>query len=479
MRRLLLIALAFPALAFGQLTETHISPVLITPPVLTPKDTPAATLHYHPAPLPSPVPSGPREDPGLRGFNVRGYRNPDGTVTRQYYVGHIHYVPDPRHPTLYAPIDCALVETAGGWEMTRASYRAFVPAYADGTIRFRNLFRGRDETLRASPVAGHIAGSLVSDTQVVYLGCFGAGKDLIVRTAPMGLREYARIRSKPPIYGDLLLDFQLLLPAGVDLPDGPFTGKGLKVGASRFSSASVWDAAGHRRPVPISIYHSAGKTYLRKSVPADFLAAETTVYPILTDHCTDFAAGAGDSKISRTAFPWGMVHDSASGDARDDMNDGALVHNYPDHFSIERGTCPIDTTGATGTITAASLFVYKKTVPGADDDMDVVLTTMADPTATALADYGTFGTDIGGTIANASIVSGWNEIVLNATGRSWINPSGYTKLGFRIGQDIANSPTTLGAHGAYFEPSESLNGPYLSVTTGGATATGQVISVNQ
>lgn len=71
-------------------------------------------------------------------------------------------------------------------------------------------------------------------------------------------------------------------------------------------------------------------------------------------------------------------------------------------------------------------------------------------------------TTSGGSITDAEIGYGWNDITLNAIGRGWISKTGITKLGLRVAGDIDNlTPTDINYHTIYGEGSGLL--PYLTI----------------
>lgn len=71
-------------------------------------------------------------------------------------------------------------------------------------------------------------------------------------------------------------------------------------------------------------------------------------------------------------------------------------------------------------------------------------------------------TTSGGSITDAEIGYGWNDITLNAIGRGWISKTCITKLGLRVAGDIDNlTPTDINYHTIYGEGSGLL--PYLTI----------------
>jgi hypothetical protein len=134
--------------------------------------------------------------------------------------------------------------------------------------------------------------------------------------------------------------------------------------------------------------------------------------------------------------------------------------------------CPLifDTAsiGADKSIVSASLFVRNSGMAYTTPWNIVVQNGQPDyphePIVDSDYDYTKYSGD-GGSVAVGGATDDWLEIVLNETGRGWIEKSGTTKLMLRSSRDIAGSaPSGLGEYGAIRYKYPSL--PYLSITAG-------------
>lgn len=149
---------------------------------------------------------------------------------------------------------------------------------------------------------------------------------------------------------------------------------------------------------------------------------------------------------------------------------------------IYRGFLPFDTSslGSSAVVSSASLFVYVDSILNTGTDATVIhrllLSNQASGTSLATSDFnkaswGTTALSSDVTVKNLS-VGAYNEIVLNASGISAINTSGYTKLGFRdVTYDIGNSEPTLGSNvdlGAQYNT--TTNKPYLLINYSGGSS---------
>jgi len=120
---------------------------------------------------------------------------------------------------------------------------------------------------------------------------------------------------------------------------------------------------------------------------------------------------------------------------------------YPNYY-INRAFLYFDTSilPDDAVIISAKLVFYLN-ADGSTDDFNIVIrrntagTYPSDPLVTSDFDY-TFYTGDGGSLNTAYLTSGWNEIILNSTGISWINLTGVTKLVLISSKDInAVAPT--------------------------------------
>ncbi|MCG2700708.1 hypothetical protein L6267_00900 [Candidatus Parcubacteria bacterium] len=223
------------------------------------------------------------------------------------------------------------------------------------------------------------------------------------------------------------------------------------------------------------------KYIFTKILDKEFL--ENAVYPVYTDDITSYYAGAGDGYVSNLSTSWDTAHDAIDGDGAFPASTPFFCRTYYGYYrTFYRTFFPVDTSAIadSDTITAAELNIYvtvkQDDVPEAASWVNVVQTTQADPTTLITEDYDQCGaidnptegaTRI--TIANIT-TSAYNTWTLNATGRGWIDKTGWTKLGIREGHDATdtqpvNAGTTYKVDGSTSEQTGTSQDPYLEVTT--------------
>ncbi len=130
-------------------------------------------------------------------------------------------------------------------------------------------------------------------------------------------------------------------------------------------------------------------------------------------------------------------------------------------------------------ISAASLKLYatSKAVDLGDTSIDATAVTPDSTDTVITSDYADFGTTSFGSIASISsaTLSAYNEIALDADGRAYIDASGVTSFGIKLGWDVsgASSPTWASSVNTkfYFASADSgSNKPTLTVTHAHPTA---------
>lgn len=453
-----------------------------------------------------------------RTYNTKAWELPNGQTKYHCHTAHKHYKKNGK----FEEIDTTLVfdNTKKKWKQSKASYHCEIPEYSDSEFIFYNAYKGANHYIKATPQAEHIKGVLQSDNSVLYKNAFGKGIDLQVFPEWSGLKKVIIVNEKPEVIKDMSFDFELLLPSVVDVKDKAdvkwdktskldFKGKTLKIGkdkCSYFRNALMWDSSDkdNTQKVEIELYTKNSKTYLKKTIPKEYL--ENAVYPVYTDHPTSYFAGSGDGWIQKAAAGqtsvanvWAILQDTATGDAAYDWSAGGNytqgVGGWLDWSTatqrwsgqLGRSFFPIDTSGIDNgaTISAASLFVYWEDLLCQDDDAEayfaVVETSQASTSSLGTGDYD----ECGDAVDNPTLGSAeydmtadlssnqYNELELNATGIGWIDDEGTTKLGVREGHDIedvdwyATNDMYQFAEVRFSEYSGTDSDPYLEVTTGG------------
>jgi hypothetical protein len=398
------------------------------------------------------------------------------------------------------------------WKQSKASYHCAIPEYADDWFEFYNAYEGANHTIKAKPVAGHIKGEAFSGKDghgVIYKNAFGKGIDLKVYAYWHGLKKVIVINEKPAEIADMSFDFELQLPTNAKVKDKSnnewnksskldFKDKVLKIGdtgkESYFNPALMWDSNKLREKVNIELYAKDGKTYLRKTIPKEFL--EKATYPVYTDHPTNYSPTVGDGYSGSNAHSWDVDHDATEGNETVYNLDYTMAYawyNGSDDTNIYRAFVPIDTSGIEdgNTIDTALLYIYifdkYNTDNDGDDWINVVQTSQSSTSSLSNADYDQCGSVNNPTEGATRIditnitTSAYSSFTLNVTGISWINKTGVSMLGVREGHDCIDSPLQPDADsGIDFSISEDTSGtqdPYLDVTTGGGETQRRIIMV--
>ena len=157
----------------------------------------------------------------------------------------------------------------------------------------------------------------------------------------------------------------------------------------------------------------------------------------------------GDGRVLRSGdSDWATTHDTADGTSAQDTGTTGYIGVLTSNF-VGRGFFPFDTSALTGTVAKASLFVYCLDKGDNDDDgnnwINVVEGLQASTSGLAVGDYDACGDSVNDPTEGATridladhVADGYQEYVLDATGISWINLGGWTKLGLREGHDCVN-----------------------------------------
>lgn len=132
-------------------------------------------------------------------------------------------------------------------------------------------------------------------------------------------------------------------------------------------------------------------------------------------------------------------------------------------YIIGRGFIPFNTSALPDSVNITSatvnLYVGQPAYMKAGSDtkryLVLVQTTQASTDSLIVDDYDQCGTVTNPTEGSDHVFvtdgyTGWVTFTLNATGRSWINTTGYTKLGIRYGWDVENSAVTNADNEIYF-----------------------------
>lgn len=439
-----------------------------------------------------------------RTYTSRNFLNEDGSYTIMAHIGQVNYKDDNEQ---YQIVDTSLIDQGTYWEQAKASYNSKVSKYADEWLEFRDIYDGKDQTVRMKAnVKTKTQGQLITDInepwhdkKVVYKDAFGTGYDLETIVGNVMFQKLIKINSKPKdLSQNLEFEFEIELPTEAkvyaqqtewDKISSLQTNKQIKIGTGQVGKEGfsylrefrAWDSGDpiNRKKISINVelYKKDNKLYFKKIIPKDFLA--TAVYPVYTDaSISPYTDAGGDGTAYEYATTFALARAGAGdghGDTATEDNPARTSYYNANDSRIWRGFYPVDTSAlpSNANITAATFNIYGTSfvrTDSTDNGFTLIQTTQADPTDLATADYANVGTTEGATRINVDDwnTSGYNIWTLNATGRSWINKGAgaWTKLGIREGHDLDNhQPDGHTTADAYFaDRAGDSEDPYLSVT---------------
>jgi len=182
-----------------------------------------------------------------------------------------------------------------------------------------------------------------------------------------------------------------------------------------------------------------------------------------------YYSGVGDGNVGYEKGTWDTIHDATTGTSVNyttTIIEAAEARKVSSSdFRIHRAFIPIDTSNLPNSciIESANLYFALWRNEG-NKAHGLVQTTQASNTSLTTADYNQCG-DVNNPIEGADRVTPTSINVyynfnLNTIGKSWINTSGYTKLGMRLAEDLDDiEPTNDIRNGIYC--SEGTYKPYL------------------
>lgn len=190
----------------------------------------------------------------------------------------------------------------------------------------------------------------------------------------------------------------------------------------------------------------------------------TTVYPDANPETSTFDGYYGNDGGPLPAHSWDNVHDKT--DASTFLypivedGDGAYAGNIRvfsrrdtvGRATIQRAVTLFDTSSIGGdTVDNATASLYCVATPSDNigDSVCLVQATTASNTSATGTDFDDIGDAVNNPTEGASRIdvttisaSSYTDFSLNATGLSWINGSGVTKLGYRTSSDCDDTPVT-------------------------------------
>lgn len=192
---------------------------------------------------------------------------------------------------------------------------------------------------------------------------------------------------------------------------------------------------------------------------------------------TTFYAGSGDGHVSKVNTDWNVAHDATWGSGSqtnyDEFYIGSSYSTILSSYFIHRAFLPFDTSNLpnNATIQSATLNISIWDVDVTSGIRNYALVQTSQPSMSSLTNddfelCGTVDNPAEGADRITITSTGWKSWTLNATGISWINKTGWTKLGIRTGwldcDDVA--PTDGVQEGYIYSNSSESTAPKLEIT---------------
>lgn len=383
-----------------------------------------------------------------RTLNSKHFQQENGKINGQFHAGHVHYfnklgIGDSQND--YRSIDWTLSfdEIKRGWFFNYHSFHPFLPEYADEWVEFRDVFDGKDQTIKYKAHASHVKGRLVmpediglkesSVNCVIYDDAFGEGKDYILYFTRSTLKKVVRIREKfkgkdeerfawdielpeKHIYraeNKIVVETELKTKSIVetakayeldttrskvfDSPKQLLIGNALLDGKEWFTYLKpfkVWDSG------ELENYHSeivnvefdAENKTITKIVSSEFIGK--SVGDIFTDTTTSYYSGEQDGCIRKqqgtgtdgqSQAEWDALHDGTDGSGTYGTYIQIGTDNWWGDSKLYRGFLYFDTSGigAGSSITAAALKLYGSAAGNASYNVGVTQSSASDTLANA------------------------------------------------------------------------------------------------
>jgi hypothetical protein len=397
------------------------------------------------------------EDAARRTYNAKVFVGPEGV--NQYVISpkQIHYK-DAAGQLQDVDLSFNWDPTSRTWSITKASYRLGVPEYADGWLTFTNAHEGRDQTLRTRAVARHVAGSVVETSNtatVVYPDAFGTGRGLVIQANWRGFQRRVVVDTAvQTTSSDEVYNFEMDFPAneavrvGQDswnaLSDVDVTSRSLSIadGAIRMPVARLWNERGRGLPVPILLENREGTTYLRKSIPAAMLpkrSANPPEFIFADDTYNIYTTSSGSLETDWYVQGWSTARDAEEAYSTGYGSVAVAQDDTAGWFFVSRSFATFDTSSiADGETVTSATMTFNTFYPAYGSGINVTQSQQVDPEELALSDFSLFGADRG--FEEDLTDTPEDPVPLYWECLSWINKTGYTKMVFRIAQDIDDNP---------------------------------------
>ena len=404
----------------------------------------------------------------------------NGETKMHAHSGHIHYW-DKLDSKRFREIDWTLNfdNIKRGWYFNYHSFRPFLPEYSDGYVEFRDLFDGKDQTIKYKAVCDRVIGELIetdstdpnfdnniNNKAVLYRNAFGRNKDYILYHTRSSLIKVATVNDPGKQKADIKFKWEVQLPKDVSEKELPIyrtdvketlvkellekeltvadkaykldttkekifdTAKQTLIGSNKLDGKEwftylknykAWDSERNAINIEARIFVEDGKLFLEKTIPLSFL--QNAVGRVFTDTTTSYYAGANDGYVaSGGGSNWSTQRNLTDGASFSSTVTGAgqgiaTRFDSPD-YQILRSFFDFDLSTDSGTVTAVDLKIHGYAASNAESNTVVQEGTQT--TNLANADYDAFTGASLGSVASW-INSGYNTISLNSSGISYVN----------------------------------------------------------
>ena len=427
-----------------------------------------------------------------RTLTQKRYALENGVYRLDAHIGHIHYQDGADKDGAFQDCDTTLEynNASQTFGMTKASYEAELGLYGD--VHFHNVDSQLALTLdnpakvEGVPYLDSPFGKL--GKAIIWKDIIQPGGHQIVEARNGSLAKIFHFDSAPK---SLTIDFAVDVQAmDFNALEKPTTEKSLSLTTARhlvltsakkttyIRKAHAWNHRGAIIDIPLDFYlDKDGKLRAVKTLPQAFVDKTFTDEGawLECDTTESYYAGAGDGHIQAWGSPWSSVRGATDGGGVS----ATSANCYPSaiwdgsEYDMKRAFFPVDTGGLPdgAVISAASLYLTRWY--GSTSNHGIIQTSQADPTTLTTADFDAL--TLNSPTEGASRIAYDDmtfevpyEIVLNASGRGWINKSGYSLFGVReADKDIDNNAPADTTHAMYIYCSEASGtsfDPYLSVT---------------
>lgn len=190
---------------------------------------------------------------------------------------------------------------------------------------------------------------------------------------------------------------------------------------------------------------------------------EDKTYPVIIDPTSSFTTSSYDGFLFQSSgVSWATVQSATTADSSYSSSSASYLpiqslswYSPASYWAISRVGIFFNTSALQddATITSAYIALNTQAVHDEAGSWSVIVQSGAPTyphTPMVMGDYNqSYYAGNGGSISSSTIGSGYNNIILNSTGRSWINKTGTTRFMLRTSYDVNNSEPPTGTSPYY------------------------------